>query len=93
MFNWLKNLFNKFVSFFKDLLSAALPVWKQILIGQMSKFAVQVVSELTGNDMTDDEKRAAAFARLKEFAEQNAIEAKDSLINFTIELAYQKLKA
>lgn len=90
--NFITGLFNKFVQAFKDLLTAAFPIAKQIVMGQLSEFAQEAVKELSVQTITNEEKRKLAFEKVKFYAEENAIDARDSLINVLIELAVQKFK-
>lgn len=90
--NAIKAFFSKAIQKFKDLISEAIPPAKQIILGELSEFATKTVLELKSTDLKSEEKRATAFSNIKGFAKQNAIEAKDSLINLLIELAVQKFK-
>ena len=87
-----KALFNKFISICKEFIAAALPLAKQILVGQLSDFANKAVSELNVATITNEERRKQAFDKIKAYAIENGITARDSLINLLIELAVQKLK-
>ena len=89
---WIKGFFNKFVQIFKVFLSEALSIAKQIIIAQLKDIALQIVTELSQTDMSNTDKRNAAFKKIKDYATLKGIEAKDSLINLTIELALQKIK-
>jgi len=90
--NFFKNLSDAAVKACKALIDAALPTVSQIIIGQLKDFALMAVKEVQGLDIDNDEKRKQAFENIKEYAKTNAIDAKDSLINFVIELALQAVK-
>jgi len=86
------GLFDKAIAACKALIDAALPKVSQIIIGQLKDFALKAVKEVQGLDMDNDAKRKAAFDKISGYAKDNAIEAKDSLVNFAIELAVQAVK-
>lgn len=85
--NFLKSFFSKAIVVFKRFILEAIPVARQIVVGQLSQFAKQVTLELDQTDLNNDDKRKAAFKRIGEYAKSNGIQAKDSLINAVIELA------
>jgi len=90
--SWVKNMFSKFIKAFKGLIKGAFPLARQIIIGQLIDFAMQIVDELGDEDYSGEQKRQEAFGKIKEFAKINAIEAKDSLINALIEICVLKFK-
>lgn len=90
--NFIKNFFNKFAKFTKDLISAALPIARQIIMGQLTQFAEQTVQELNNTDLNNDERRNLALGKIKGYAVQNGIEARDSLVHALISLAVLKFK-
>ena len=90
--DFFKGLFDKAIAACKVLIDLALPTVSQIIIGQLKDFAIKAVKEAQGLDIDNDQKRKAAFEKLSGYAKENAIEAKDSLINFVIELALQAVK-
>ena len=85
--------FNKFVQAFRDLVTAAFPIAKQIIMGKLSEFASNAIKELDVVALTNEEKRKKAFDSIKQYAIKNGIETKDSLINALIELSVLRLKA
>lgn len=91
--NFFKSLFSTLIAKFKSFIEEALPIAKQIIIAQLQDIALKAVSELSLENLTDEEKRKAAFNTIKEYAIAHTIEAKDSLINTIIELAYQKFQS
>ena len=92
LLDWLKSLWSAAIKAFKVFIAAALPMAKQIIIGQLKDIASQAVIELQNSDLTNAEKREEAFNRIKSYAVDKGIEVKDSLINTIIELALQQLK-
>jgi hypothetical protein len=54
--------------------------------------ARDVIIELSTLSITNDEKRRAAFEKIKYKALAKGISVKDSFINFIIETVYQELK-
>lgn len=54
--------------------------------------AVMAVSELATSSLSNEEKRKAAFDRIKQYAIAEGIQAKDSMINLALEMAVNRLK-
>jgi hypothetical protein len=78
VFAWLKPIVMAVISFAsKEILDAALDVVKQLAM----------------TDLTNEEKREAAFDQIKEMLKAEGKEVGSSMINLLIELAVQKLKA
>lgn len=92
MWDWIKNMFNKFIKACKDLLNLAFPLARQVIIGQLKDIALNAVKELSTADLNNEEKRKEAFKRIKDYALNNAIPARDSLINALIELTVLSFK-
>lgn len=90
--DFFKGVFDAAIRACRALIDAALPTVTQIIIGQLKDFAIKAVSEVQGLDMENEDKRRMAFAKIAGYAKGNAIDAKDSLINFVIELALQAIK-
>ena len=86
------GLFNKLVQGFKSFLAEALPIAKQIIIAALKEIAIQAVTKAQNTDLNDDEKRKQAFKEIKNYAKEKGIEAKDSIINLTLEMALQKIQ-
>ena len=92
LISWIKGLINSAIRKFKEFLAAALPEAKQIILGLLSDIATEAVKELDLSTLKDEDRRKAAFDRIKQYAVTNGIEARDSLIYLAIELALQKFK-
>ena len=89
---WLKELFNKLLRAFKEFIAEVFDDTKKIIIAEFKEFAVSVVLELAGTDLTNEEKRAAAFEKIKEEAKARGQEISDSLVGLLIEMAVQYIK-
>jgi len=59
----------------------------------LAEIALNAVSTYSFSDMTNDEKRQAAFSAIMEQLSKNGLEFGASVVNTAIELAYQKIKA
>lgn len=92
MFTWIANIFNKFVRACKAFLAVAIPIVTQVILGQLKDFALEVVKELAGANLSNEEKRKIAFERIKQYAISVGISISDSLLNTLIELAVQAWK-
>ena len=92
MFEWLKNMFNKFVAAFKSFISTAFTVGAQIAIGELKGFAISTIYTLAQSDLSNEKKRDAAFKTIKAEALVRGNDLKDSMINTIIEIALQYVK-
>jgi len=92
LIQWFKNLFSKAIRAFKGLINAAIPLLRQIIIGQLAEFARDTVTELSVTNLSNEEKRKQAFQRIKQFSITHGIVARDSIINVIIELAVLTIK-
>ena len=84
------SLLRKFWSFLKVIFRGAV----ELVLAQLREMAIEIVKDIAKNPsiLTNEEKRKAAFERLKNDALDRGIAAKDSLINLAIELSVQFLK-
>lgn len=92
MWKWVENILNSLLKIFKIFIEDCFDKATKILIAEFKDFAVSVVSELKGQDLSNEEKRAEAFKRIKEKVKESGKDMGDSLINMLIELAVQYLK-
>jgi len=97
MFGWFKKLgrfFKKFVVvlFGKSAAKALANAAKQMFQSAFGSVVLGIVAELSASNLSNAEKRSAAFGRVKELAEFKGVEMKDSLINLVIEMAVLRLK-
>ena len=92
MFTWLKNLFSKIIAAFKSFIQEVFNQASQIIIGKLKDFAIKVVEELDYKDLTNEEKRKAAFDSIKAEAISQGLDVRDSLINLIIEMAVVYLR-
>jgi len=63
------------------------------ILSGLLPIAIETVRDLNSSSVTSVEKRAAAAAKVKAIAEAEGIKAFESLINLSVELALQKLRA
>ena len=91
--DWIKSLFSRALRVFKSLIDAALPVARQIIVGQLAELAMDVVKDLANKDLSNEDKRQEAFNIIKSHAVQNGIEARDSLVNWLIETSVLRWKS
>ena len=61
-------------------------------MGALASFVKEVVAELDTTDLTNDEKRADAFQRIKSKAKESGKDLKGRLINLAIESAVSLMK-
>ena len=62
--------------------------------GQLAlNIAIDVVKDLSAEDLTSSEKREVAFGKIKGKLKDQGIEARDSIINSAIEIAVQNIKS
>lgn len=92
MFDWIKNLFNKAIQKFKEFIKIAFPILLQTFLGLLKDFAISTVSKLESTDLSNEEKRTAAFNEIATEAKNKGIEFKSSWIFLLIEIALQAYK-
>jgi hypothetical protein len=92
IFEWFKSFFSKAISAFKQLFDAAFPVARQIILGTLKDVALEAVGKLNSENLTNDEKREAAFKEIEAYAKDKGLNARDSLINALIEMTVLALK-
>ena len=85
---WFNGLISGFWSFLKLVISGA----EELVLAQLKDFALVTVTELAGTDFNNDEKRNAAFHKIKNYANEKAIYVKDNLIFISIGLALAAFK-
>ena len=92
MFNWLLELFNALVRAFKKFIQAAFPVVKQMIIAELKDYAIAVVTDLATTDLSNDEKRKAAWEAILAEGSSRGLLLGESLARTLTELAYQYYK-
>ncbi len=97
MFGWFKSLgrfFKKFVVvvFGKSAAKALANAAKEVVKSAFGKIVLAIVSELSLSNLTNGEKREAAFERIQAEALGRGLVVKSSLINLVIEMAVLRLK-
>ena len=65
---------------------------RALLIEEVGRIALTVVTSISLGALTNGEKRDAAFKQIKEQAKESGLNIKDSILNLLIELALQRLK-
>lgn len=93
IFNTLRRWMNGLIRGFWGLLKTVLSGATELVLAQLKEFALTTVTKLADTDLTNAEKRNAAFKEIKNYSIANKIQAKDHIINFVIELAVMMLKA
>lgn len=89
---YIKNFFSRALGLFWAFLKEAIPVAKAMILAELKDVAINTVTELSKTDLTNEEKRKSAFLKIKEYALKEGVSAKDSLINFLVELSVQYRK-
>lgn len=89
----IKNWFKVLVSGLWSLLKIALRGAAELALAQIKDIAINAVTELEKTDMTNEEKRDAAFMNIKTYALEKKITITDSLINLAIEIAVAFIKS
>jgi hypothetical protein len=64
----------------------------KMLLGKLKDFVLVVITDLTLSDLTNDEKRKAAFEKIKEEARLAGKDLRESVINLAIELSVQLIR-
>lgn len=92
LIDWLKNLFNNLLKVFKAFVNEAFSYTSKLLLAEFKEFAIQVVNQLEGTDLTDDEKRDEAIEQIKAEAKARGKELKDHLVRWLVETAVAYMK-
>ena len=92
MWKFIVSLWNKGLNLFREFISEALPISKQIVLGEIKAYAIKSVRRLSELDLSNESKRSEAFQDIKKYAHASGINITDSLINVVLELAVQTLK-
>lgn len=87
--NWFKGLIIPALS---DFFQAVFTKTKQEAIAALKDIAIQTVLELAKADLSNEEKRKAAFSKIKNYAVTRGIDAKDNVINIALEMAVAAIK-
>ena len=89
LLNWFLGMFsNSAKVFFKSVFTEA----KTQAIALLKDVALQAVIEAQKTGTDSAEKRKVVFNKIKEYAKAKGIDAKDSIVNLTLEMALQTLK-
>ena len=96
MFGWFKKLghyFKVFVSavFGKAAAKALAQAAKEVFKSAFGKIVLAIVSELNASNLSNGEKRQAAYDRIKSEALARGLSIRSSLINLVIEMAVLRL--
>lgn len=86
---WMNGLIRGFWGLLKTVLSGA----TELILAQLKDFVLVTVTKLAETDLTNSEKRNAAFKEVKAYSIANKIQAKDHIINLIIEICVASLKA
>jgi len=89
IWNWIKSLI---VPALGDFFKAVFTKAKQEAISALKDIAVQTVLSLADTDLSNEEKRKAAFSKIKNYAVTRGIQAGDSTINLIVEMAVASIK-
>jgi len=90
--NFFKSMFSGLVRVFKKFIEVALPIAKQVIIAQLKDIAMQAVTEMSFENLTNEEKRKEAMIRISSYAKDKGIDASESIVGLVTELAVQMLK-
>lgn len=93
MFAWLKAFSSTALKKFKEFIKVAFPILLQTFLGALKDFAIATVAKLETTDLTNAEKRTAAFNEIALEAKSKGLEFKTSWVFLLIEIALQAYKA
>jgi hypothetical protein len=89
LLNWVKGLFTDSV---KAFLNAVFTKARQEAVSALKDVAIRAVTEIQDTDMSNEEKRKAAFSKIKNYAVTRGIQAGDSTVNLVLEMAVSAIK-
>ena len=88
MWDTFKLFFNAVWSWLKPIVLALLNFATKEILDSV----LEIVKEMAGTDLSNSEKREAAFEKVKDLLVAEGKDLGDSMINLLIELAVQKMK-
>jgi len=89
---WVKGFFSGYIKAFRAFLDLAIPVARQIIIGQMKDFVLDTISDLSKSTLDNNAKREEALKRIRQEAINRGMNLKESLINAMVELGVLTFK-
>ena len=92
MFGWLKNIFVKAIRAINFILATVFDAGFKLLMARLQDIATESITKLASTDLTNTQKREAAFKDIQAYALQRAITVSDSDINIIIEVFVKALK-
>jgi len=76
----------------KEFIRTAIPQVVAVIFLDLKDFAIQIVTQLEFEDLTNEEKRKTAAQMIKEEAKKRGFELKDRIVNLLIELALNYIR-
>ena len=92
MWSRIWNFFNSAVRKFREILKNVFVGAVEVGMAQIQGLANQIVKELQSTNMNNDQKREAAFNRIKDIATLKGMSIKDNWINIAIGIGVEVLK-
>lgn len=89
LFSWFRGLFS---DAFKSFLKAVFTQAKAKAVTVLKDVAMRAVLEAQATGLDSESKRKMVFDSIKDYAKVKGIDAKDSIINLTLELAVAAVK-
>ena len=88
----MNTVFKLFLSYLWPYIRTIFVALAASLTKELVESARDIVKELSNSGLSNDEKRALAFKRIKEELKETGLEAKDSIINLLIETLVVDIK-
>lgn len=92
MWTKVKTFFSKLWGTLRDFLSNVFTATTSVVVSELKGIAINTVKELSSTDLSDDKKREQAFDAIYNYAIDEGLNVKDSVINLVIEMAVQYVK-
>lgn len=97
MFNsiaiWFTGLFDKIKATIQPFLAQVFSASLNLFISKLWELAVEIVGELSAEDLTNAQKRNEAIKRITKASKEKGIEYRDSQVALLVELAVQYWKS
>lgn len=89
---WIKDLFDRVVSTFKNIIEQVFSLSKKRLINMFWEVAMTIVADLQNTNFTNEQKRTEAMRKLETYAKEVGIVIKENMLRILIEMAVSAVK-
>lgn len=88
----IKAFFSAAIRRFRRILRTVIKGAMEAALAEIQELAIMIVADLNRTDLSNPEKHAEAFRRIRKIATDKGVEVKDNWINFAIPIAVEAIK-